>query len=91
MTSKRQVTIPKSVADQYGIVAGDEIEFVPAGEAIRVQRPGVRSAALDRERRLERFDQATERQQARQQSKRRGGRGDRGWRREGLYERGSAR
>jgi AbrB family looped-hinge helix DNA binding protein len=91
VTSKRQVTIPKSIADQYGIASGDEIEFVAAGDAIRVQRPAARPAGLDRERRLERFDQATERQQARQKDTRRRAARDRGWRREDLYERGSAR
>ncbi len=42
VTSKLQVTIPKVIAEQYGIKPGDEIEFVPAGEVIRgryVTRP----------------------------------------------------
>ncbi len=91
VTSKRQVTIPKAIADQYGIAPGDMIEFVPAGDAIRVQPPGVRAVGLDREQRLERFDRATQRQQTRQQTKPPRTRGDRGWRREDLYERGSAR
>jgi AbrB family looped-hinge helix DNA binding protein len=91
VTSKRQVTIPKAIAEQYGIASGDEIVFMPAGEAIRVQRPAVGGPGLDRERRLERFDQATERQQDRQKGNRRRARRDRGWQREDLYERGSAR
>jgi AbrB family looped-hinge helix DNA binding protein len=91
VTSKRQVTIPKVIADRYGIAAGDEIEFIPAGDAIRVRRSAINGPRLDPDRRLERFDRATERQQARQKAKRRPAGGDRGWRREDLYERGSAR
>ncbi len=37
VTSKLQVTIPKVIANQYGIKPGDEIEFLPAGESIRVR------------------------------------------------------
>ncbi len=92
VTSKRQVTIPKAIADQYGIAPGDTIEFLPAGDSIRVQTFGVRPASLDRRQRLERFDRASERQQARQQAEqRRHTQGKRGWRREDLYQRGSAR
>lgn len=91
VTSKRQVTIPKAIADQYGIGPGVEIEFLPAGEAIRVERSGIRPAVLDRSRRLELFDQATERQQRRQGRSGAQISGDRGWRREDLYERGRAR
>jgi len=91
VTSKRQVTIPKAIADQYGIGPGDEIEFMPAGDAIRVQAPSNAPPARDPVRRLERFDRATERQRARQQQGRQPARGARGWRRQDLYERGSAR
>jgi len=91
VTSKRQVTIPKVIADQYGIAPGDDIEFLPAGDAIRVQPPPARPAALDRDRRLELFDRATDRQRARQKTTRRRSLSDRGWRREDLHERGSAR
>ena len=30
VTSKLQVTIPKAIAEQYGIKPGDEIEFRPS-------------------------------------------------------------
>jgi len=90
VTSKRQVTIPKAIADRYGIVSGDEIEFLPAGDAIRVQRPPDKHSALDRDERCERFDRATERQQARGKTSRRHAPADRGWGREDLYQRGSA-
>jgi AbrB family looped-hinge helix DNA binding protein len=91
VTSKRQVTIPKSIADQYGIAIGDEIEFIAAGDAIRVERPGAGAPTLDRTERLARFDQATKRQQARQADTDRPSPDDRDWRRSDLYERASAR
>ena len=91
VTSKRQVTIPKSIADRYGIATGDEIEFVPAGDAIHVQHQGEHARRLDRNERLARFDRATERQQARQAQTPLQRTEDRGWRRDDLYERGSAR
>ena len=39
VTSKLQVTVPKAVADRYGIKPGDEIRFEDAGEVIRVVPP----------------------------------------------------
>ena len=44
VTSKLQVTIPKAIAEQYGIKPGDEIEFRPAGETIRIIPPRGRVA-----------------------------------------------
>ncbi len=37
VTSKLQLTVPKKIADQYGIRPGDELEWIPAGDCIRVQ------------------------------------------------------
>ena len=37
MTSKLQLTVPKVIADKYGIRPGDELEWTPAGESIRVR------------------------------------------------------
>jgi AbrB family looped-hinge helix DNA binding protein len=91
VTSKRQVTIPKAIADRYGIATGDEIEFVPAGDAIRIERQEEGARSLDRDQRLERFDRATKRQQARQTTTAQQASEDRGWQRDDLYERGSAR
>lgn len=91
VTSKLQVTIPKAIADRYGIAPGEELEFLPAGEAIRVVPQSRRgSPEVDRRRRLELFDRATERQQRRQEG-RIARATDRGWQREELYERGVAR
>jgi len=91
VTSKLQVTIPRSVADLYGIEPGDDIEFVPAGDSIRVL---ARRDMPDVDDRLALFDQATQRQRARQRGtgvkRPAGGKSStgRGWTREELYERG---
>jgi AbrB family looped-hinge helix DNA binding protein len=37
VTSKLQLTVPKKIADQYGIRPGDELEWIPAGDSIRVE------------------------------------------------------
>jgi bifunctional DNA-binding transcriptional regulator/antitoxin component of YhaV-PrlF toxin-antitoxin module len=84
------VTIPKWIAERYGIEIGDEIDFVPAGQGIRIERSDVYASGLDRDARLEMFDRATARQQARQAT-RRPTRDAPGWRRGDVYERGSSR
>ncbi len=61
VTSKLQVTVPKAIAEKYGIRPGDEIEWVPAGDVIRVVRPSANALSDDRETRLHLFDQATKR------------------------------
>ena len=91
VTSKYQVTLPKAIADEYQIRPGDHIDWVAAGEVIRVIPAGKHIVVEDRESRLRLFDQATER--IRRRSKTRTGKRprDRGWRREDLYTRGRAR
>jgi len=98
VTSKYQVTMPKKIAESYAIRPGDEIDWVPAGDVIRVIPAGKRAPGLDRETQLRLFDQATERHRkrtamqgpspkpaaAKPQSHPRG----RGWSREDLYSRG---
>jgi AbrB family looped-hinge helix DNA binding protein len=92
VTSKLQVTVPKAIADRYGIRPGDEIEWVPAGDGIRVLPAGRPAAAGDGPNRLKLFDAATERQRTRQAARRSSRRArDRGWRREDLYTRGRPR
>jgi bifunctional DNA-binding transcriptional regulator/antitoxin component of YhaV-PrlF toxin-antitoxin module len=92
VTSKLQVTIPKAIADRYSIEPGAEIEWLPAGEAIRVVPHVDRRREPDRARRLELFDRATERQRLRQAGEQdEGAVAERGWRREDLYTRGRAR
>lgn len=63
VTSKFQLTVPKAIADQYGIRPGDKLEWVPAGDAIRVvvAKPQRRQGRTIHER-LTLFDQATDRQ-----------------------------
>lgn len=60
VTSKLQVTVPKRIADEYHIRPGDEIEWLPAGDAIRLV-PSRRqvSPPPSTESRLRWFDQAT--------------------------------
>ena len=45
VTSKLQVTIPKALAERYGIRPGDEIDWEPAGQFIRVV-PSAEPSAL---------------------------------------------
>jgi bifunctional DNA-binding transcriptional regulator/antitoxin component of YhaV-PrlF toxin-antitoxin module len=89
VTSKLQVTLPKALADRYRIHPGDEIDWVAAGDSIRVMpSPAKANRPVDSTRRLELFDQATERQRRRQKGKRRGRiPSSRGWKREDLYVR----
>jgi AbrB family looped-hinge helix DNA binding protein len=91
VTSKLQVTIPKAIAEQYGIEPGSQIEWLPAGEAIRVVTRTDRLREPDRARRLALFVRATERQLGRQTGKQLAASGrTRGWEREDLYTRGGA-
>jgi bifunctional DNA-binding transcriptional regulator/antitoxin component of YhaV-PrlF toxin-antitoxin module len=91
VTSELQVTIPKVIAEHYGIAPGQEIEWLHAGDAIRVVPQSAAGRARDRQVQLgcsTRQQPASARQSARpvqgEQSK------DRGWRREDLHERGDA-
>jgi AbrB family looped-hinge helix DNA binding protein len=92
VTSKLQVTIPKRVAEEFGIAPGDEIQWVPSGETIRVVPQGRAQRQLGTKERLRLFDEATRRQRKRERTAVHapGGR-VRGWSREELYERGRAR
>jgi AbrB family looped-hinge helix DNA binding protein len=102
VTSKRQITIPKHIADEYGIDAGDEISWIAEGDAIYIV-PGTQermpAETLSVEERLSLYDRATARQKRRQRGglPPRGGdtaqlqRKRRGWSREDLYDRGVPR
>jgi AbrB family looped-hinge helix DNA binding protein len=93
VTSKLQLTIPKRLAEQYGIAPGDEVDLQPAGDIIRLIPSGRRMPTrFSAEERLRLFDAATERQREREKqmpipseplTKR-------DWEREALYDRGSA-
>jgi bifunctional DNA-binding transcriptional regulator/antitoxin component of YhaV-PrlF toxin-antitoxin module len=46
VTSKLQVTLPKAIADRYGVAPGADLVFEPAGDSIRVlvaREPGLAS------------------------------------------------
>jgi len=99
VTSKLQLTVPKAIADRYGIRPGDELEWIAAGDSIRVipaNSPGGNGHARTAEERLILFDQATERQRRREANPEPGAvpevakphEIERGWKREDLYRRG---
>jgi AbrB family looped-hinge helix DNA binding protein len=95
VTSKLQVTVPKAVADRFGIRPGDDIEWMVDGDTIRILRERDRRPLSVAER-LAIFDDATARQAARNRAWRRTRGGpsrptDRGWTRAGVYTRGRAR
>ena len=90
VTSKLQVTLPKAIADRYKIGPGDNIEWVPAGDTIRVVPARVAIPAEDLSARVRIFDQATERHRRRAPGRKRSS-GDRGWTREDLSGRGRSR
>ena len=90
VTSKLQVTVPKALADRYGIRPGDDIRFEEAGEVIRVV-PASASVAVelaDTATRLRLFDTATDRQRQREEVSAPPGGASRGWTRDELYVRG---
>ena len=90
VTSKLQVTVPKALADRYGIQPGDDIRFEASGEVIRVVPAGAAASnrMLDVKTRLRLFDAGTARQSTRQASRPARRRDSRGWTREDLYRRG---
>jgi AbrB family looped-hinge helix DNA binding protein len=89
VTSKLQVTIPKAIADRYGIKAGSEIDFEPAGDVIRVV-PESRPVRSQRDR-VRLFERALARQREREEGREIPEVQDRGWTREDLYDRGRPR
>ena len=101
VTSKLQLTVPKAIADQYGIRPGDELEWIPAGESIRVElvrRKAKSSRQLTAQERVALFDEGTRRLDKLQAEELKRNRNkpasaNRGWTREDLYndERGLPR
>ena len=87
VTTKLQVTVPKTIADRFRIKPGDEIAWEAAGAVIHVIPPGAPRHVSTVADRIKAFDAATERQRRRQKQSRvtaAAGRG-RGWRRGDLY------
>jgi AbrB family looped-hinge helix DNA binding protein len=91
VTSKYQVTVPKAIADKYKIRPGDDIDWIAAGDTIRVIPGGPQEVFEDRDSRLRLFDQATERHRGRMGKLKAKQPQDRGWKREDLYSRGRSR
>jgi bifunctional DNA-binding transcriptional regulator/antitoxin component of YhaV-PrlF toxin-antitoxin module len=96
VTSKLQLTVPKAIAERYQIHPGDELDWLPAGDAIRVVKRDTESLEpVSLEQRLRLFDQATLRQQKREAAGRKRkttmATAERGWTREELYRRGLSR
>ena len=86
MTNRRRVTVPKALADRYGIEPGAELKWEPDGDVIRVIPPGARPQSAGIETRVAVFDAATERQLTRQKERSGDRTGpDRGWTRDDLY------
>lgn len=92
VTSKLQITVPKTLAAELGIRPGDDIEWAVSGNGLRVTPAAERPGALDPASRLRLFDEATERQRRRQHGvEPTSAQRDRGWSREELYDRGRPR
>ncbi len=97
VTSKLQLTIPKAVAEQYGIRPGDEVELAPGGSVIRMTPASPRRDDLTVAERVKVFRELLERfrnpRKAELRERRAKARveAERGWKREDLYDRGSSR
>jgi AbrB family looped-hinge helix DNA binding protein len=91
VTSKLQLTVPKVIAERFGIRPGDELQWTVVGETIRVIPAGKGKGGQETrtvKERLELFDQATQRLRRRQARIGKAPRpADRGWKREDLYGR----
>lgn len=86
VTSKYQVTVPRKIAEEFHIRPGDDMQWIPAGEVIRVIPSRKQAAPQPHEARLRCYDQATERHKNRRvRITARPAR--RGWKRENLYGR----
>ena len=91
VTSKLQVTVPKTVADRFNIKPGDELEWTAGPDSIRVTPVRSRARRLDPAARLALFDRATARQRSREVASPPRLGAQRGWTRDELYDRGRPR
>jgi AbrB family looped-hinge helix DNA binding protein len=90
VTSKYQVSIPKGLADRLGIRVGDDLQWEEAGGTLRARvggAPDASASGLDIPARLRLFDAATERQAARERTRKIPKLKGRGWKRVDLYDR----
>lgn len=91
VTGKFQITLPRRLADTYGIRVGDEVELVAAGDVIAIVPPGAAKPLLTVEERLQLFDESTRRIRERAPLPAPSDPEDRGWTRDELYDRGRSR
>ena len=91
VTGKRQITLPKALAERCGIRVGDELDLRANGRSIQIDRRTTHDAREVRRDRLAHFDRATARHRSRQRPMARTPARSRGWTREALYVRGRAR
>jgi AbrB family looped-hinge helix DNA binding protein len=87
VTSKYQVSIPKTLAEKVGIRVGDELEWEEAAGTLRVRTATLPKAGFPVSERLRLFDAATASQQKRERAHRLPRDKSRGWTREDLYRR----
>lgn len=91
ITSKLQLTLPKTLAKRFGVKPGDEVEWIAADDTIRLVLARDKATEPSIAERLELFDQATHRQHEREHGEPTAPTPpDRGWSREELYDRGRA-
>ena len=88
VTSKLQVSIPKVLADKFGIRPGDDLEWESADQALRVRLAAKAQRGLSRADRVAFFDAATKRQVQREAARPPSKATKRGWTRNELYTRG---
>ena len=73
------------VTSKYQVHPGDEIDWVAAGDVIRVNSPEARAVRLETESRLRLFDQASERLRITYIDRPQELPFDRGWTKEDIY------
>jgi bifunctional DNA-binding transcriptional regulator/antitoxin component of YhaV-PrlF toxin-antitoxin module len=93
VTPELQVTLPEAIADKYQIRPGDEVEWIEAGQEIRIAPAKALPRMLSTSERLRIFDDATSRQRTRETEAPLETRAftNRGWTREEIYDRHCAR
>jgi AbrB family looped-hinge helix DNA binding protein len=87
VTSKYQVSIPKTLAEKIGIRVGDELEWEEAAGTLRARAATLPKAGFPVSERLRLFDAATASQEKRERAHRLPRDKSRGWSREDLYRR----
>ncbi len=87
VTTKYQVSIPKTLAGKLGIRVGDEIKWEEAAGTLRARAAAMPKAGFPVSERLRLFDSATLRQAKRERAQRLPRGKSRGWTREDLYRR----